>query len=480
MLVLMCINLYTSRIVLNVLGVSDFGVFNVVAGVVIMFSVISSSLSTSISRFITFELGKHDFIKLNRIFCTSVNVQFFISFIILLFAETLGLWFVNTQLVIPLNRIEAANWVFQCSIVIFIINLTSVPYSALIIAYEKMSIYAFITVFEAVVKLLLIFVLYVVSSDKLIIYSIILLVATALVRIIYWICCYRLFPESHFHFIFDKQLIREMTGFAGWSLIGTSAGVLRTQGVNILLNMYFGPIVNAANGIATQVNNAISSFASNFVVAVNPQIIKLYSQNQLDDSYQLVMSGSRLSFMLMLLLATPVIITTPQLLELWLNVVPDYSVVFVRLILILSLIEIMCHPLVTLNQASGKIRDYQIVAGGIHLMNFPISWILLKLGCIPEIVYVVAIFLAIINVYGRLFMLRRSISISISKFNREVILKVVATSLSTLVMTLIICKYIELFYLLLLLTLLSNFISIWLFGLKSSERNIVIIKIFRK
>lgn len=478
MLFLMCISLYTSRIVLNVLGVNDFGVFNVVAGVVLMFSVISSSLSTSISRYITFELGKHDSIKLNKIFCTSVNVQLFISLVILFFAETLGLWFVNTQLVIPSHRMEAANWVYQCSIFIFIINLTSVPYMALIIAYEKMSIYAFITVFEAVVKLLFIFFLYFISFDKLIMYSIFLLIASFFIRIIYWLFCRRLFPESHYRFIIEKELIRKMTSFAGWSLIGTSAGVLRTQGVNILLNMYFGPVVNAANGIATQVNNAISSFASNFVIAVNPQIIKLYSQNKIDKSYQLVLTSSRLSFMLMLLLATPVIIATPHLLKLWLNVVPDYSVAFVRLILLLSLIEILCHPLVTLNQATGDIRDYQLVAGGIHLLNFPMSWILLKYGCIPEVVYIVAIILAVINVYGRVFMLRRSIGISISQFNKEVLLRVVTISLATLIITFVIFKTIEAFWGLLVLTLFANGIIIWFLGLKTSERNVVINKIF--
>lgn len=428
MIFMMIVGLYTSRVILNALGVEDFGIYNVIGGLVGMFAIVSSSLTTAISRFITVSLGKGEKLRLNQVFSTSLIVQSIIALSVIILAESLGVWFLNNKMIIPDIRMAAANWVFQCSIFSFAIGLISVPYNASIIAHEKMSAFAYISILEASLKLFVAFMLSWGGYDKLIVYAILLLVVSIIIRFTYSIYCSEKFSECRFHFVWDKLLLKEMAGFAGWSFIGNTAGILRNQGGNILMNIYGGPIINAAAGIANQVNNAITGFSNNFIMAVNPQIIKLYSQDKLAKSYSLVLNSARLSFMLMLLITTPLIVATPQILHLWLKLVPDYSVNFVRLILILSLIECTCIPLVTLNQATGKIRNYQLVVGSIHLLNFPLAWLLLLLGNRPEVVYVVAILLAVINLYARLIMLHRMLGISIWQFNKNVVLRAIFAS----------------------------------------------------
>lgn len=470
----MLVSLYTSRVVLNTLGVSDFGVYNVVGGLVAMFSILSGSLTTAISRYITFTLGKGDRKRLNEVFSTALIVQSIMAISIIILAEILGVWLLNCKMNIPETRMSAANWVLQFSIFSFAINLISIPYNSSIIAHEKMSAFAYISIVEASLKLLIIYLLVISNFDKLISYSFLLLCVAIVIRMTYGIYCKRHFEECHFKYIWDKKLLKEMTSFAEWSLIGNSAGILRNQGVNILLNIYCGTIVNAANGIATQVNNAIAGFSNNFIMAVNPQIIKLYSQKQLDKSYKLVMNSSRLSFMLMLLITTPVIFTTPEILKLWLKIVPDYSVHFIRLILLLSLVECICIPLVTLNQATGNIRNYQLVVGTIHLLNFPVSWVFLEVGCIPELVYVIAIVLAVVNLYARLIMLNRMLGVSIRSFNKNVVFKIFKTALLTYICVYGMRRMFDNWILIVILsTALTGFI-ISLTGISKNERAFIL------
>jgi O-antigen/teichoic acid export membrane protein len=476
MLLLMLISLYTSRVILNELGVQDFGIYNVVGGVVSMFSIISSSLSSAISRFITFELGKGDLGRLNKIFSASVTIQIGLSLVIVLIIDTLGLWFLNNKMVIPESRMSAANWVLQFSILAFVINLISVPYNAAIIAHEKMSAFAYISIYEGISKLVIAFLIAISPIDRLVFYSAMTCVAAISVRCVYGYYCKHHFKECSYKFYWDRSLLLQIFSFAGWSFIGNAAGILRTQGVNILLNLYFGPIVNAANGIATQVNNAVSGFSNNFMTAVNPQIIKTYSRGDLHSSYLLVMNSARFSFMLMFAITTPVIVAAPLLLKLWLKTIPDYSIEFVRLILILSLVESICIPLVTLNQATGKIRNYQLVVGCIHLLNFPISWACLKIGLFPSIVYFVAIGLAIINLYARLYMLRRSLGISINLFNKEVVLRIIVVMFVAYSLIFLERIIIENKISLLLSSLFIGIVTTYALGIKKQERQLVINK----
>ena len=429
MLLLMAVSLYTSRVVLNALGIEDFGIYNVVGGVVTIFAIISGSLSTAISRFITFELGKGDSNNLRKTFSAAITIQLFLSLVIVILIESIGVWFLNTKMTIPADRIVAANWVLQFSIVTFVINLISVPYNATIIAHERMSAFAYISIFEAIGKLTIAFLIIISPIDRLVFYAILMCVVAVSIRMIYGHYCKKHFAECVYHFHWDKELLKNMFSFAGWNFIGASAGVLRTQGINILLNIYFDPIVNAARGIAVQVNNAVSNFSTNFLMAINPQIIKSYSKQDIERTYMLTMCGARFSFLLLSVISLPIICETEYILKLWLKIVPDYSVVFVRLTLILTIVEVVSLPLVTFQQATGKIRNYQIVVGTLHTLNFPVSFVFLHMGYTPKIVYIVAISLAMISLYVRLYMLKRVVNISIMRFNKNVVIRVLLVAL---------------------------------------------------
>ena len=362
---------------------------------------------------VTYELGKGDQSNLNKIFSASVTIQLLLSLIIVVLIESVGVWFLNTKMTIPADRMTAANWVLQFSIVTFVINLISVPYNAAIIAHEKMSAFAYISILEAVGKLTIAFLIMWSPIDELICYAILMCAVAVIVRLTYGHYCKKHFAECTYHFHWDKEILKRMFGFAGWNFIGSIAGILRGQGINVLLNLFFTPIVNAAQGIAVQVNNALCQFSNNFLTAINPQIIKSYSQNELDRAYDLVLYASRFAFLLLLVLSSPIICETEVILKLWLKNVPDYAAVFVRLSLILAICDAVSLPLVTLQQATGKLRNYQLVVGVLHMLNFPISLLFLYIDFEPSIVYYIAIILSVISLYARLIMQRRLIGISI-------------------------------------------------------------------
>lgn len=428
MLFLMLVTLYTSRVILHALGVEDYGIYNVVGGVVAMFSVISGSLSAAISRFITYELGKGDKERLVKIFSTSVNIQFGLSLIVILLAETIGLWFLNAKMSIPGARMTAANWVFQFSILTFIVNLISVPYNASIIAHERMSAFAYISILEAVGKLAIALLIVVSPIDRLIFYAFLMSLIALAVRFTYGIYCKRHFEECKYHFVFDRSLLKQMSGFAGWNFIGAASAVLRDQGGNVVINLFCGPTVNAARGIAFQVNNAIQGFVTNFMTALNPQITKSYASGDRDYMMTLLFQGARLSFYMLLLLSLPVLVNTHYILFLWLKIVPEHTVLFIQLVLIFAMSESISNPLVTAMLATGNIRNYQIVVGGLQMMNLPVSYVLLRLGCIPETVVVVAICISQCCLAARLYMLRGMIGLSARKYLRKVYLNVLVVA----------------------------------------------------
>lgn len=429
MFFLMIISLYTSRIVLQTLGISDYGVYNVVGGFVSLFAIFTNSLSNAISRYITIEIGRHDIKRANNVFCVSVNLLLLMAIIVLIISELFGIWFINCHLNVPPSRLTAARWVFQLSLLSFVIGLISIPYNALIIAHERMSAFALISIFEAVFKLASIYIISILSCDKLILWAIMQTLSSILIRLIYGLYCSRQFKECRYHLFMKNNIFKEMGYFAGWNFIGEAAGILRNQGVNVLLNLYFGPVINAANGIAMQVNGMISQFSGNFLTAVNPQIIKLYAEGNLDSSYSLVNRSAKFSFFLMLIVTSPLLCETNFFLTLWLGKFPPEAVLFAQLFLILSLIEILSYPIITLQRATGIMRDYQIVSGTIHLLNFPIAWLFLIKGSPAYCVYCVAIFLAIINTFARLYMLQRIVPISMTTFYLKVLSRVIIVSL---------------------------------------------------
>ena len=426
MLFTMLVSLYTSRVVLNTLGVEDYGIYNVVGGIISMFSVLSGSLSAAISRFITFELGRGNISRLKTVFSTGVNIQFGMSVIVILAAETIGLWFLNTVMNIQAERLNAANWVFQCAVGTFVLNLLSVPYNAAIIAHEKMSAYAYISIAEVSLKLLIVYMLIISPFDKLKSYAVLMLCVGAVIRVVYGIYCKRHFEECSYHFVLDKPILREMTGFAGWNFLGNGAYMFNTQGVNILMNMYFGVAVNAARGVATQVDAALKMFVNSFTTAVNPQITKSYAQGDLQYMYKLICRSAKFSAFLMLFFAVPIILETQTVLTIWLKTVPDYAAVFVRLIIISTFVDtVLSNSLLTSVFATGDIKRYQIIVTSIGFLVFPLSWIAFALGMAPQVSYILYCVIYSILIFVRLWLLRDMVKLPIMMYVKEVLYKIV-------------------------------------------------------
>ena len=481
MLLTMAISLYTSRVVLHVLGIEDFGIYNVVGGVVAMFSVISGSLSAAISRFITYELGKGDKEKLVRIFSSSVTIQLGLGLVIIILAEVIGVWFLNEKMSIPENRMYAANWVFQLSILTFVINLISVPYNAAIIAHEKMSAFAYISILEVVAKLIIVYMLLLSPIDKLIFYAILMASVALIIRFVYGFYCKRNFEECTYHFILDKELLKKMFGFAGWNFIGASSAVLRDQGGNVVINLFCGPAVNAARGIAYQVNNAISGFVNNFMTALNPQITKSYAAGEKEYMMTLIYQGARLSFYILLILSLPVIVNAHYILTLWLKIVPEHTTLFVQLVLIFAMSESISNPLITAMLATGKIRNYQIIVGGLQMMNLPISYVLLRYGCIPETVLIVAICISQCCLAARLYMLRGMIGLSVREYLSKVYFNVLAVTVLSAVIPCILSYYLSEtllnFIIICVVSVICTFTVIYFVGCNRKERQFILSKV---
>ena len=426
MLFTMAVSLFTSRVILNTLGVEDYGINNVVGGIVTMFSVLSGSLSASISRFITFELGKGNLQRLKTVFSTGVNIQLGMSILVVLVAEAVGIWFLNTKMNIPTERLGAANWVFQCAILTFVLNLLSVPYNAAIIAHEKMSAFAYISVVEVSLKLIIVYLLSISPFDRLKTYAVLLLCVGAVIRIIYGYYCKRHFEECTYRFSLDKPVLKEMTGFAGWNFLGNGAYMLNTQGVNILMNLYFGVAVNAARGVATQVDAALKQFVNNFTTAVNPQITKSYAQGDLDYMHKLVCRSAKFSAFLMLFFAVPIILETKSILTLWLKTVPEYAAIFLQLIIVSSFVDtVLANSLVTSMFATGNIKRYQIIVTVVGCLVFPLSWIAFKLGLQPEISYIIYFVIYTILLGVRLYLLKDMVKLPVMMYVRDVLYRVI-------------------------------------------------------
>lgn len=426
MLVMMVVTFFTSRVILSTLGVEDFGIQNVVGGFVTMFSMLSGSLSTAISRFITFELGKGDLKKLATVFSTGVNIQIGMSLVVVVVAEAVGIWFLNAKMNIPVDRLDAANWVFQCAILTFVLGLLSVPYNAAIIAHEKMSAFAYISVIEVTLKLVIVYMLALSPFDRLKTYAVLLLCVSAVIRLIYGIYCKRNFEECTYRLIIDRPILKEMTAFAGWNLLGNGAFLLNTQGVNILMNMYFGVAVNAARGVAAQVDAAVKQFVTSFTTAVNPQITKSFAQGDLEYMHKLVCRSAKFSAFLMLYFAVPLILEADTVLKIWLKIVPEYTATFLRWIIISTFVDsVLANSLVISMFATGKIKRYQITVTIVGGLVFPLTWVTFALGMPPYVGYVIYFVVYTILLGVRLYMLRDMVKLPVVMYVREVLLKVI-------------------------------------------------------
>ncbi len=493
MILMMLVALYTSRVVLDYLGVVDYGLYNVVGGIVIMFSFFNTCMSSATQRFLTFELARGNDEKLKKTFSTALNIHLLLCIVVVILAETIGLFFLNTYLNIPDNRYLAANVVYQCSIATFCVNLIQVPYNATLIAHERMSIYAYLSLLEVFLKLGIVYALLLFENDRLIVYGILVVIVQILIRSIYQFYCKRNYKESRFSFLYDKVLYKEMLGFAGWSMFGSLAWLLRDQGINIVLNIFFGPVINAAKGISSQVSNAVITFVANFLIALNPQITKNYANGKIREMESLTYSGIKYSYALVLIIALPIILNINSILKLWLKSVPEYSNLFIMLLIADIVLGTLlgANPLLTALSATGKIRQPQIVVSSIIMLVLPSSYLILKFGGGPYSVFYVYLLYTLLSGVVRLYYSNKIIGFSIQCFVRKVFIP-------SLLMTMLIVPFLfSLKYLFFvemnvlwqilfssIISTLSVFLSFWLIVMDSSEKimalNIVKNRILKK
>lgn len=481
MILIMLVTLYTSRVVLAELGISDYGVYNVVGGVVMMFAFLNNSMASATQRYLTFELGKGNTERIKKVFATALNIHIVIAIIIVLLAETIGLWFLNVKMNIPTDRIVAANWVYQFSIFTFCTNIIQVPYNAALISHEKMSIYAYISILEVFLKLSIVYLLVISPIDKLIVYALLVFIVQLIIRSIYQYYCKKKYCECRFALVWDKALYKDMSGFAGWNLLGSIAWLLRDQGLNIILNLFFGPVINAARGVSMQVSNAVMGFISNFQVALNPQITKNYANNKIQEMQNLVYSGLKFSFIMLFLIALPLSLNIDFILHLWLKEVPQYTNYFIILILVDSLAgNLFGIPLMTSLSATGNIKKYQIVVSLIIILIVPISYGVLKLHNGPASVFYVSIALTLISGFVRFLFCRRQIGFSLRLLCNQVLLRIAGVLLLSLPLPLYLRFYIFKentilsFIILCGISIICVIVPTWFVGLKTNERTMLI------
>lgn len=482
MLFLLVLSLFTSRILLEGLGVDDFGLYNVVGGIVAIFTFVCTAMSNSTLRFITFELGKEDCESLQEVVAVSRLIHFVLGLIIVLLAETLGLWYFNHYLVVTAARIDAAFWVYQISIIACFVTISIVPYNAMVIAHERMSAYAVISSIDGVLKLVIALLIRISTYDRLVCYAGLLLAVQIMDLVLYHLYCTRHFEESRFTWHINVTKMKEMSRFASWSLIGNLAWIGYTQGLNLLLNAFFGTVVNAARGIAVQVQNAVSNFVKSFQSAINPQITKAYAQGDTTRFHDLICTSSKFAYFLVLLFVLPIILEADYILGLWLVDVPDHTVSFVRLIMLVMLIGPFENPIANGIQATGNIRTYQILEGGLLLLIVPLSYVALSWGgCPAESVFVIQLIVYIVVQMVRVYLSHQMLRLSYTYYFRKIIFRVfIVTALSLpipVLLRVMMGQTLLCFLIVSISALASVLLCSYLFGLENSEKAFVRSKI---
>lgn len=478
MFLVMAISLFTSRVILKNLGVEDFGIYNVVGGVVAMMAVVNSSMGVATQRYITFSLGKRDFEQLKQVFNTSILIYLLLSFLLIGLAETIGLWWVNNKLIIPEARMEAANWVYQYAILSCCLTLFVNPFNATIIAYEKMDYYAYLSIVEVTLKLIVAYVISMIPYDKLNTYGFLMLTMQFIVLGMYFVYCRKHFSECRFKYYRNNTLFKELLSYSGWNLLAALSMVAKGQGLNIMLNAFFGPTVNAARGIAYQINAVIGQFFTNFYTAVKPQVTKYYAQDKHDEMFKLIFTSARMSFFLILFISLPIMVETPMVIRLWLNTDINYVVIFTRLIILISAIDAMATPLMTLMHATGKIRLYQLVISIATILILPFSYICLKyFNCNPTSAFVVSLCTSIFCMFARLWLVNRQVDFPIKKYITSVyarcMLVAILSAIVPVMLYLQLQESIQRMIIICAVCVISSASAIMTIGMNKSERGIV-------
>ncbi|WP_380882382.1 lipopolysaccharide biosynthesis protein [Sphingobacterium griseoflavum] len=421
MIATVVVTLYTSRVVLQMLGISDFGIYNVVGGFVLMFGIFTNSMASTSQRFFSFALGSNNIKRFNEVFSVTMSIYILLSIVVLLLGETIGLWFLKNKLVIEPSRLEAAQYVYQFSLLSFVVTIIRIPFNSIIISYERMNFYAAISVLEVILKLLCVYILVGSSRDKLIVYSILSFFVLVLITFCFVSFCFIKFKRIKFVLNFNRQLFSEIASYSAWSTIDSIANISKNQGVNVLLNIFFGTVVNASRSVAVQVNSQVVSLVGNLQLATAPQLTKLYASEKFDDLRKLYFQSSRLTFFMLFTLTLPLFLEIDQLISWWLVEVPAKTISFTRLMLINSLVDSFCGTTNILAQATGKIKIYQLIGGLIMFLNLPISWLLLRIGYPPESTFFVSIAISFLIVLSRLIIVERLTKFAASRYVKSVI-----------------------------------------------------------
>jgi O-antigen/teichoic acid export membrane protein len=477
MLFTMVISLYTVRVVLNTLGVVDFGIYNVVGGIVTMFAFLSNVMSNASQRFFAFDLGQNNTLQLEKTFSTISWIYIIIAVIILLLGETVGLWFLKEKMTIPEYRMNAAIAVYQFSILSFIVTVLNIPCVSIIIANENMKMFSLMSMLDVSLKFAIIYPLITVPYDKLKLYAILMFLVTLFIALVYRFVCIRKY-NIRFKFVLDRSSFRIILTYSGWNLFGAITSILNNQGINILLNIFFGPVVNASRTIAYQVNSAVTSFSNSFYTAINPQIIKSYANGDKNRMFTIVLTGSRFAFFLLLMLSLPIFIEMKAILSFWLSQVNEYMIVFTRIVIIYSLINIWENPLTQVVRATGNIRRYQIMVGSVTLLTVPISYLLFKLNYPPSTAFIVLTIIYFIVTFVRLTVLKQLIEFPIRKYIKNVLFVNIIVALGAAIAPVLCHNAISNSILRLIMVFLTSFISVLLFvyfiGLNNTEKEKVI------
>ena len=476
-ILIMLVNLFAVRVILTTLGVVDYGIYNLVAGVISMLGFLNGSMATASQRFFSYNLGKGDTKTLQATFSMSLNIYIIMIFVVILLAETIGLWLLNTKLVIPDERLWAAKIIYQISIGSFLCSMLTTPYIAVIISRENMELYAYISIFEAFFKFIIAFIVKYIKYDKLVLYCLLILFSSVLILCFYVLVCRKRYSETKYKFSWNKTMFQTLLSYTGWNLFGAGAGAVKVQATNILLNVFFGPVINAARGIASQVSSAISSFSHNFSIAARPQIVKQYAAQNMEEMTSLVFQSAKLTLFLMYIIAFPLYLEMPIVMNLWLAEVPQNAVLFTRLILIDLVIDSISYPLMTAAQATGNIKRYQAFVGGILLLNLPCSYIVLRLGALPQSVLIVAIILTSIAFVVRLIILKSLVDFPILVFFQKIILPSLMAFFISAILPLIIVLTMNEGLIRLIITIISSILSIsimfYLLALQKDEKLIL-------
>lgn len=487
-IIVMVVGLYTSRVVLQALGAEDYGLYNVVGSVVVLFSFLNGAMTTSVQRFLTYEIGRNDELGASNVFSASMGVQIILSLVLLLIVEFFGIWFINAKLNIPLERMTAANWVFQLSVITFCIGFVRVPYEATVIAHEKMTFFAYVSIFDAIMKLLIVFLLSLSNFDKLITYALLMGLEHILVWQIYRFYCKKKFRTCKFVIVKDHKLYKKLLSFSGWSLFGSATNIVTQKGFVFLVNIYYGLAVNAALGIANQVNAAVFNFVSSFSSSYRPQIVKSYAQGEQSRLFELISMTSRLSYSLMALPILLLIFNMPLVLNIWLKDVPLYTMQFCQIILVCSLIDAITIPYNAAIMATAKIKKYQLWISFSYVLDILVSYIFIRLGVLPYLVLFSRILTrGLFNAVIGLVFVSKLIDYPVFVYLRKCIFPILITLLIMLPVLLVLYNFMDGFKMLLWSTLFSIVVglpSICFLLLTKSERckiyNVVEHKILRK